>query len=124
MPSGSSASRRCTRRRAAPTCLDSALRRGPIYTGARIAGTAVTVTCRPADNWMVHVAVEQCVEGDVLVVGPDVAPEHGYVGELIATALDGRGVRGIVIDGGCRDVAELTRMGFPVWSGLVWRSGG
>jgi 4-hydroxy-4-methyl-2-oxoglutarate aldolase len=96
-----------------------AARMAPIYPGPRISGSAVTVSVPAGDNLMIHVAVEQCQAGDILVVSPDASTEHGYLGELIATALAARGVRGFVIDGGVRDVAELREMGFPVWSSLV-----
>ena len=88
----------------------------PIYPGTRISGSAVTVEVPPGDNLMIHVAVEVCEEGDLLVVAPTAPSDAGYLGELLATALVARGVRGVIVDAGVRDVAELQRMGFPVWS--------
>jgi 4-hydroxy-4-methyl-2-oxoglutarate aldolase len=95
----------------------------PIWAGASIAGPAVTVLAQPGDNWMLHVAVEQCQKDDVLVVGCTADNSDGMFGELLATAVMARGVIGLIIDAGCRDVKPLHDMGFPVWSKAVSAKG-
>ncbi|MEU3105030.1 4-carboxy-4-hydroxy-2-oxoadipate aldolase/oxaloacetate decarboxylase [Streptomyces griseoflavus] len=91
----------------------------PVYEGARLCGTAVTVLLQPGDNWMLHVAAEQVREGDVVVAGCTTESEDGFFGELLATSLRARGAGGLVIDGGCRDVDDLRRMDFPVFARAV-----
>lgn len=95
----------------------------PAYEGARLCGTAVTVLLQPGDNWMLHVAAEQVREGDVVVAACTTESEDGFFGELLATSLRARGAGGLVIDGGCRDVDDLRRMDFPVFSRAVSAKG-
>jgi 4-hydroxy-4-methyl-2-oxoglutarate aldolase len=101
--------------------LDPSIR--PIQEGARIGGSAVTVSCAPGDNIMVHAAVETIEPGDVLVVATTSRADNGMFGELLATSVMARGCAGVVVDGGVRDVSDLRRMGLPVWARVVHAAG-
>jgi len=95
----------------------------PIWPGAQIAGPAVTVLLQPGDNWMLHVVIEQCRKGDVVVAGCTTDNSDGMFGELLGTSMQARGIKGLILDAGCRDVKALHEMGFPVWSRAISAKG-
>src|ERR1700721_679051 len=118
--------RRCGGRQAAEAYGRSGLMKPylrPVWAGGEAAGTAVTVLAQPGDNWMIHVGVEQCRPGDILVVGCTTDNTDGMFGDLLATSLKARGVTGLIIDAGCRDIKSLREMGFPVWSKAISAKG-